>query len=85
MAALLLYLVTTIGLIACWRRFVQPMSRTAAIVLVLLPLCFTGRALLTGTAKLDLTTIQADNPDDNLFTVPQGYTRVDSIAGVLRR
>ncbi|HEV7570157.1 MAG TPA: YfhO family protein [Thermoanaerobaculia bacterium] len=48
MAALLLYLATTIALIACWRKFVQPMSRTAAIVLVLLPLCFTGRALLTG-------------------------------------
>jgi hypothetical protein len=38
-----------------------------------------------GTAKLDLTSIQADNPDDSLFVVPQGYTRVDSIAGVLRR
>ncbi|HEV7488677.1 MAG TPA: YfhO family protein [Thermoanaerobaculia bacterium] len=56
MAALLLYLATTIVLIACWRRFVQPMSRTAAIVLVLLPLCFTGRALLTGKvyAPIDL-------------------------------
>jgi len=56
LAALLLYLVTTIALIACWRRFVQPMSRTAAIVLVLLPLCFTGRALLTGKvyAPIDL-------------------------------
>src|SRR5438067_12229711 len=32
------------------------MSRTAAIVLVLLPLCFTGRALLTGKvyAPVDL-------------------------------
>jgi hypothetical protein len=38
-----------------------------------------------GVAKLDLTSIQADNPDDSLFVVPQGYTRVDSIAGVLRR
>ena len=38
-----------------------------------------------GTAKLDLTSIQADNPDDGLFVVPQGYARVDSIAGVLRR
>ena len=38
-----------------------------------------------GTAKLDLTSVQADNPDDGLFVVPQGYTRVDSIAGVLRR
>jgi hypothetical protein len=56
LAALLLYLATTIALIACWRRFVQPMSRTAAIVLVLLPLCFTGRALLTGKvyAPVDL-------------------------------
>jgi hypothetical protein len=56
LTALLLYLATTIALIACWRRFVQPMSRTAAIVLVLLPLCFTGRALLTGKvyAPIDL-------------------------------
>ncbi len=38
-----------------------------------------------GVAKLDLTNIQADNPDDGMFVVPQGYTRVDSIAGVLRR
>ncbi|MEA2336791.1 MAG: hypothetical protein QOE82_798 [Thermoanaerobaculia bacterium] len=56
MAALLLYLVTTIAILAAWRRFVQPMSRTAAIVLVLLPLCFTGRALLLGRtyAPVDL-------------------------------
>jgi len=56
LAAILLYLATTIALIACWRRFVQPTSRTAAIVLVLLPLCFTGRALLTGKvyAPIDL-------------------------------
>jgi hypothetical protein len=38
-----------------------------------------------GVAKLDLTSIQADTPDDSMFVVPQGYTRVDSIAGVLRR
>ncbi|HEY0381993.1 MAG TPA: hypothetical protein VGC72_07315 [Candidatus Elarobacter sp.] len=38
-----------------------------------------------GVAKLDLTSIQADNPDDGLFVVPQGYTRVDSLAGVIRR
>ncbi len=43
-------------MIVAWRRFVQPVSRTAAIVLVLLPLCFTGRALLTGRvyAPIDL-------------------------------
>lgn len=56
MAAILLYLATTIALIAAWRRFVQPMSRTAAILLVLLPLCFAGRALLLGRvyAPVDL-------------------------------
>lgn len=37
-----------------------------------------------GTMKLDLTSVQLDNPDDGLFAVPQGYTRVDSLAGVLR-
>jgi hypothetical protein len=38
-----------------------------------------------GTAKLDLTSVQADNPDDSLFVVPQGFTRVDSLAGVIHR
>ncbi len=47
MVAIILYLVTASGLIWAWRRFVQPMSRAAAIVLVLLPFCFVGRALLT--------------------------------------
>jgi membrane protein YfhO len=46
--AILLYLVTCGALIALWRRFVRPMSNAAAIVLFLLPFCFTGRALLTG-------------------------------------
>jgi hypothetical protein len=56
LAALLLFLATTVAVMAAWRRFVQPMSRTAAIVLVLLPLCFTGRALLLGKvyAPIDL-------------------------------
>jgi hypothetical protein len=38
-----------------------------------------------GTLKLDLTSVQPDNPDDSVFAVPQGYTRVGSLAGVLRR
>ena len=38
-----------------------------------------------GTMKLDLTSVQPDTPDDSLFVVPQGYTRVGSLAGVLRR
>lgn len=36
-----------------------------------------------GTAKLDLTDVQRDDPADSLFIVPTGYTRVSSLAGVL--
>lgn len=56
MLAIVLYAAVTVALIAVWRRFVAPVSRTAAIVLILLPLCFTGRALLTGRvyAPIDL-------------------------------
>jgi hypothetical protein len=54
--ALLLYLLTTAGLLTLWRRFVQPLSTAALLVLVLLPVLFTGRALLTGRvyAPIDL-------------------------------
>ena len=48
MPAIFLYLPVAIALIALWHRFVQPIRMAAAIVLVLLPFCFTGRALLTG-------------------------------------
>ena len=56
MLAILLYTAVTVALIAVWRRFVTPMTKTAALVLLLLPLCFTGRALLTGRvyAPIDL-------------------------------
>lgn len=56
MLAILLYLAVAILLVIVWRRSVTPMSRTAAIVLILLPFCFTGRALLTGRvyAPIDL-------------------------------
>ena len=39
-----------------WDRWVQPVTLFAAIVLLLLPFCFTGRALLTGRiyAPIDL-------------------------------
>lgn len=36
-----------------------------------------------GSFKLDLTTIQRDIPDEGVFAVPSGFTRVDSLAGVL--
>jgi hypothetical protein len=38
-----------------------------------------------GTAKLDLTSIQADNPDDAMFRTPDGYTRVNSLGALLGR
>ncbi len=47
-SATALYLVTACALWFLAHRFVRPMSKTAAIILLLLPLCFTGRALLTG-------------------------------------
>jgi Bacterial membrane protein YfhO len=46
--ALLLYLATTIAILLLWDRAIAPVPRAAAIVLILLPLLFTGRALLTG-------------------------------------
>jgi hypothetical protein len=45
--AFVLYLVTTIGILAAWNRWVQPVSRAMAIALIALPLLFTGRAILT--------------------------------------
>jgi hypothetical protein len=54
--ALVLYAAVTVALIAVWRRVVHPISNAAALALILLPLCFTGRALLTGRvyAPIDL-------------------------------
>jgi Bacterial membrane protein YfhO len=46
--ALALYLATSVAIALLWDRFVQRVSLAAAIVLVVLPLLFTGRALLTG-------------------------------------
>jgi len=54
--ALPLYIVVTFALLFVWSRYVQTVSRVAALVLLLLPLCFTGRALFTGRvyAPIDL-------------------------------
>jgi hypothetical protein len=56
MPAIFLYLATAAALIAAWRRWVQPVTLAASIALALLPLCFTGGALLTGRvyAPIDL-------------------------------
>src|SRR5258708_18743610 len=44
----LLYFATSLALLVLARRFVASFTGAAAIVLLLLPLTFTGRALLTG-------------------------------------
>src|SRR5258708_1398235 len=51
----LLYLLSAIGTLALVRRFVT-ISRPVSTVLILLPLCLTGRALVTGRvyAPIDL-------------------------------
>ncbi len=36
-----------------------------------------------GTMKLDLTSVVRETPDDSVFAVPAGYTRVTSLSGVL--
>jgi len=46
--SLLLYLIAALLLLWISHRFLMPLSRAAAIVLLLLPMCVTGRALLTG-------------------------------------
>jgi hypothetical protein len=46
--SLLLYVATALLLLWIARRALMPVSRGAVIVLMLLPLCMTGRALLTG-------------------------------------
>lgn len=44
----LLYLLTALALLWLALRFVSPFSRYAALALLLLPLCFTGRTIFTG-------------------------------------
>jgi hypothetical protein len=53
---LLLYLATTAAIAYAWSRFVQRVSVAAVVVLIAMPLVFTGRAMFTGRvyAPLDL-------------------------------
>src|SRR5207244_11274862 len=55
-SALLLYVVVVCAVLWAWDRWVQPITLAAALVLLLLPFCFVGRALLTGRiyAPIDL-------------------------------
>jgi hypothetical protein len=45
--SLLLYLIVAGVTLFAWRRYITPISRGAAIVIVLLPFLFTGKALVT--------------------------------------
>jgi len=45
--SLLLYVVVAVVTLLAWRRWVSPISRGAALVIVLLPFLFTGKALVT--------------------------------------
>ena len=56
MPAIVLYLALALALLLTWDRFVARISAAAAIALILIPFCFTGRALLTGKvyAPIDL-------------------------------
>ena len=55
----ILYLVTAAVLLWLTWRFITPMSRAAAIALLLLPLCLTGRAVMAGRviAPIDLASM----------------------------
>ncbi len=59
-----MYVATTLFVFALWTRFVQPLSRWAALVILLLPLLFTGRALLTGRAYSPADLLFLDPPFD---------------------
>lgn len=74
MPAVLLYLVCALVAILLVSRYLSRMTVAAAIVLILLPLCFTGRALLTGRvyAPLDLAYESAPLQD---YAADYGITR----------
>jgi len=54
--SLLLYLAVTIALVSVWSRFVRRVAPAIGLVLIVMPMTFTGRALLTGRvyAPVDL-------------------------------
>src|SRR5436189_2989470 len=77
-SALLLYVVVVCAILWAWDRWVQPVTLAAALVLLLLPFCFVGRALLTGRiyAPIDLPymsePLKAFRPDFGIDTIHNG-------------
>ena len=60
--ALVLYAATAAALLWLAHRFVMPISRASALILFLLPLCFTGRALFTGGVYAPVDLIYVGEP-----------------------
>ncbi|MFZ2490106.1 MAG: YfhO family protein [Thermoanaerobaculia bacterium] len=75
MSALALYLAVAAALFILWSRHVQRVTVAAAIVVVLLPFCFTGKALLTGQvyAPIDLPFMSEPLKD---YQADYGITRI---------
>ena len=48
MLALIFYVVVAFAIALLWDRLVRPLSVAAIIVMMAMPLCFTGRAMFTG-------------------------------------
>jgi hypothetical protein len=67
----LLYFVTALALIAAARRFITPASRGAALALVLMPLLFTGRTLLTSRVSAPGDLLRMSEP----FRYAEPYDR----------
>jgi len=63
---LLLYLLTSLALLWMARRWLMPVSATAALVLILIPFCFTGRALLTGAVYGPIDLVFNGQPLDSI-------------------
>jgi hypothetical protein len=58
----LVYLAAAAGLAAAAHRWVLPVSRRAALALLLLPLCFTGKAFLTGGVYAPISSAYSNEP-----------------------
>jgi hypothetical protein len=83
LSALLLYIVVVALILSAWNHWVQPVTLVAALVLLLLPFCFMGRALLTGRiyAPIDLPymsePLRQYRPDFGLPNLAHNGTQTD--------
>ena len=73
----LLYLVTAVALLYLTNRFITRLTAAAVLVLFLLPLCFTGRALLTDRILAPIDIPYVTEPlrslrGEHLITAPNG-------------